>query len=83
MIKIKTLMKVIPFLVMGMVVLNSCEGELDDLGSQLVDGGASEGVDQMYGIVAYNINNNDTNFQIALFNWQKYTNFGALLQRTK
>ncbi|KFC19847.1 DUF4270 family protein [Chryseobacterium sp. FH1] len=60
MIKIKTLMKVIPFLIMGMVVLNSCEGELDDLGSQLVEGGASDGVDRMYGLVAYNINNNDT-----------------------
>ncbi len=53
-------MKMIPFLIMGMVVLNSCEGELDDLGSQLVEAGASEGVDKMFGIVAYNINNNDT-----------------------
>lgn len=53
-------MKVIPFLVMGMVVLNSCEGELDDLGSQLLEEGAAEGVDKMYGVIAYNINNNDT-----------------------
>ena len=50
----------LPFLVMGMVVLNSCEGDLDDLGSQLVKEGASDGVDKMYGVVAYNINNNDT-----------------------
>lgn len=53
-------MKMIPFLIMGIVVLNSCEGELDDLGSQLVTEGASDGVDKMFGVVAYNINNNDT-----------------------
>lgn len=53
-------MKVIPFLVMGMVVLNSCEGELDNLGSQLLDEGASEGADKIYSIIGYNINNNDS-----------------------
>lgn len=52
-------MKMIPFLVMGMVVLNSCEGEIDDLGSQLVSGNASDGVDKAYGLIAYNIDNND------------------------
>ncbi|WP_379965394.1 DUF4270 family protein [Epilithonimonas sp. UC225_85] len=59
MIKIKTLMKMIPFLVMGMLVLNSCEGELDDLGSQLVDGNAADGFDKAYSLIAYNINNGD------------------------
>lgn len=53
-------MKVIPFFLMGMVVLNSCEGELDDLGSQLLEGSASDGVDKAYSLIAYNINNNDT-----------------------
>ena len=53
-------MKKIPFMVMGMLVLNSCEGDLDDLGSQLVDAGAAEGVDKMYGLIAYNINNRDS-----------------------
>lgn len=52
-------MKMIPFLVMGMVVLNSCEGEIDDLGSQLVSGNASDGVDKAYGLIAYNVDNND------------------------
>lgn len=50
-------MKLLPFLLMGVIVLNSCEGELDDLGSQLVDG--ADGADQAYSIIAYNINNND------------------------
>ena len=49
----------IPFLLMGVLVLNSCEGELDDLGSQLVDGNAATGYDTAYGLIAYNINNND------------------------
>ncbi|WP_248875997.1 DUF4270 family protein [Epilithonimonas zeae] len=57
MIKIKTLMKLLPFLLMGVIVLNSCEGDLDDLGSQLVEG--ADGADQAYSIIAYNINNND------------------------
>ncbi len=52
-------MKMIPFLIMGIVVLNSCEGELDDLGSQLVDGNAAEGYDKAYSLIAYNIDNND------------------------
>lgn len=52
-------MKLIPFLVMGMLVLNSCEGELDNLGSQLVDVNASEGYDKAYSLIAYNINNGD------------------------
>jgi hypothetical protein len=59
MIKIKTLMKMIPFLIMGMVILNSCEGDLDNLGSQLVDVNASEGVDKAFSLIAYNIDNND------------------------
>ncbi|WP_034976789.1 DUF4270 family protein [Epilithonimonas lactis] len=59
MIKIKTLMKVIPFLLMGIVVLNSCEGELDNLGSQLVDMDAANGNEVAYSLVAYNINNGD------------------------
>ncbi len=50
-------MKLLPFLLMGVIVLNSCEGELDDLGSQLVDG--ADGADQAYSIIAYNIDNND------------------------
>lgn len=49
----------IPFLVMGMMVLNSCEGDLDNLGSQLVDANASEGYDKAYSLVAYNIDNSD------------------------
>jgi len=57
MIKIKTLMKLLPLLLMGVFVFNSCEGELDDLGSQLVDG--ADGFDKAYSIVAYNITNND------------------------
>lgn len=50
-------MKLIPFLIMGIVVLNSCEGELDDLGSQLVEG--SDGYNRAYSVVAYNIDNNN------------------------
>lgn len=50
-------MKLIPFLVMGIVVLNSCEGDLDDLGSQLVEG--ADGYDKAYSVIAYNINNNN------------------------
>ena len=57
MIKIKTLMKLLPLLLMGVFVFNSCEGELDDLGSQLVDG--ADGFDKAYSIIAYNITNND------------------------
>ncbi len=49
----------IPFLVMGMVVLNSCEGELDDLGSQLVEGNASESVGDVFSLIAYNVDNDD------------------------
>ena len=49
----------IPFLVMGMVVLNSCEGDLDNLGSNLVDANAAEGVDKAFSLIAYNIDNND------------------------
>lgn len=52
-------MKMIPFLVMGIVVLNSCEGELDNLGSQLVDGNAADGYDTAYSLIAYNIDNSD------------------------
>lgn len=52
-------MKVIPFLLMGIVVLNSCEGELDNLGSQLVDMDAANGNEVAYSLVAYNINNGD------------------------
>ncbi|MBO6200981.1 MAG: DUF4270 family protein, partial [Chryseobacterium sp.] len=59
MIKIKTLMKMVPFLAMGIVVLNSCEGELDNLGSQLVDGNAADGYDKAYSLIAYNIDNSD------------------------
>lgn len=50
-------MKLLPLLLMGVFVFNSCEGELDDLGSQLVDG--ADGFDKAYSIVAYNITNND------------------------
>lgn len=53
-------MKMIPFLVMGMLVLNSCEGELDDLGSQLVAANGSEGYDKAFSLIAYNISNKDT-----------------------
>ncbi|WDF48130.1 DUF4270 family protein [Chryseobacterium sp. KACC 21268] len=53
-------MKMIPFLVMGMMVLNSCEGELDDLGSQLVNGNEANGNETAYSLVAYNISNKDT-----------------------
>lgn len=52
-------MKVIPFLLMGIVVLNSCEGELDNLGSQLVDMDAANGNNVAYSLIAYNINNGD------------------------
>lgn len=52
-------MKLIPFLVVGMVVLNSCEGELDNLGSQLLEGNSADGYDKAYSLVAYNINNGD------------------------
>jgi len=48
-------MKMIPFLVMGIVVLNSCEGEIDDLGSQLVEG--ADAYDKAYSVIAYNIDN--------------------------
>ncbi|WP_089873349.1 DUF4270 domain-containing protein [Epilithonimonas hungarica] len=57
MIKIKKIMKLVPLLVMGIVVLNSCEGELDDLGSQLVEG--SDAYDKIFGVTAYNVNNGD------------------------
>lgn len=50
----------LPFLVMGMVVLNSCEGDLDGLGSQLLDGNAADGYDKAYSLLAYNITNKDT-----------------------
>lgn len=53
-------MKMIPFMVMGIVVLNSCEGELDNLGSQLVDGNAADGYNTAYSLIAYNISNKDT-----------------------
>ncbi|REC72958.1 DUF4270 family protein [Epilithonimonas hispanica] len=59
MIKIKTFMKVIPFFVMGIVVLNSCEGDLDNLGSQLVDANGADGYDEAYSLIAYNIDNDD------------------------
>jgi hypothetical protein len=59
MIKIKTLMKLFPLVLMGIIVLNSCEGELDNFGSQLVDGNASEGYDKAYSLIAYNVDNHD------------------------
>ena len=40
-------------------MLNSCEGELDDLGSQLVGANAADGFDKAYSLIAYNIDNND------------------------
>jgi len=58
MTNIKTLMKLLPLLLMGIIVLNSCEGELDNLGSQLVN--ESEGVDKIYGLLGYNVDHNDT-----------------------
>lgn len=57
MIKIKKMMKLIPVLMMGIMVLNSCEGELDNLGSQFVDG--SEALEKVYALAAYNVNNHD------------------------
>ncbi|SHK39023.1 DUF4270 domain-containing protein [Epilithonimonas mollis] len=58
MTKIKSLIKLFPLLLMGIIVLNSCEGELDNLGSQLVN--ESEAYDKVYALLGYNINNNDT-----------------------
>ena len=49
----------VPLLVMGMLVLNSCEGELDDLGSELVNGNAADGYDKAFSLIAYNIDNGD------------------------
>ena len=57
MIRIKKMMKLIPVLLMGIVVMNSCESELDNLGSQLVNG--SEASEKVYGLAAYNVNNQD------------------------
>lgn len=57
MIRIKNMMKLIPVLLMGIVVMNSCESELDNLGSQLVNG--SEASEKVYGLAAYNVNNQD------------------------
>jgi hypothetical protein len=51
------MMKLIPVLLMGIVVMNSCESELDNLGSQLVNG--SEAYEKVYGLAAYNVNNHD------------------------
>ena len=51
------MMKLIPALLMGIVVMNSCESELDNLGSQLVTG--SEASEKVYGLAAYNVNNQD------------------------
>ena len=48
MIRIKKMMKLIPVLLMGIVVMNSCESELDNLGSQLVTG--SEASEKVYGL---------------------------------
>ncbi|RKE87605.1 DUF4270 domain-containing protein [Epilithonimonas arachidiradicis] len=50
-------MKLLPLLLMGIIVLNSCEGELDNLGSQLVEG--ADGFDKAYSLIAYNVNNED------------------------
>lgn len=58
MTNIKTLMKLFPLLMLGLIVLNSCEGELDNLGSQLVN--ESEAYDKAYALLGYNIYNNDT-----------------------
>lgn len=52
-------MKLFPLVLMGIIVLNSCEGELDNFGSQLVDGNASEGYDKAYSLIAYNVDNHD------------------------
>lgn len=58
MTNIKTLMKLLPLLLMGIIVLNSCEGELDNLGSQLVE--ETGAYDKAYALLAYNIDNNDS-----------------------
>jgi hypothetical protein len=59
MIKFKQLIKLLPLLLMGIIMLNSCEGELDDLGSQLVGANGADGYDKAFSLIAYNVDNND------------------------
>ena len=57
MTKIKTWIKVFPLLLMGVLTLTSCEADLDNLGSQFVEG--SDGYYKAYGLIAYNVDNHD------------------------
>lgn len=59
MIKFKQLIKLLPLLLMGIIMLNSCEGDLDNLGSNLLEGNAADGYDKAYSLIAYNVDNND------------------------
>ncbi len=51
-------MKLLPLLLMGIIVLNSCEGELDNLGSQFFN--EADAYDKAYGLFGYNVDHNDT-----------------------
>ena len=60
MTKLKKMLKFFPLFVMGIIMLSSCEGKLDDLGSQFVEANQADAYDKAYALFAYNINNNDT-----------------------
>lgn len=56
---IQKLFKITATLVIGSVILWSCEPDADQLGSQFFQNGA-EGIETPYPVIAYNVNNGDT-----------------------
>lgn len=56
---IQKLFKITASLVIGSVILWSCEPDADQLGSQFFQNGA-QGNEVQYPLIAYNVNNNDT-----------------------
>ena len=55
----KKLFNITATLVIGSLILWSCEPDADMLGSQFFQNGA-EGTESSYSVIAYNVNNNDT-----------------------
>lgn len=56
---IKKLFNITASLVIGSLILYSCEPDADMLGSQFFQNGA-QGTESLYDVIAYNVNNNDT-----------------------
>ena len=56
---IQKLFKITASLVIGSVILWSCEPDADQLGSQFFQNGA-QGTETPYPVIAYNVKNNDT-----------------------